>query len=244
VARQWNEEQFKALFKTLVIGGQFHEVPAYYARYKSRYRDLLMRYAAVAPTEAQDVLDVGGGQLALMCQALWGDRAHAADIAGPNLNYLKAKGVSTTTWNLCSGAEPFHRRFDVVFFTEVIEHLPVPGHVVLARLKRALKSKGTLFCTTPNLYRIRNLVFMLLGKRIFDHFQMPTDQGLGHVLEYSLEHLTWQARTAGFEKLSIELVQVHHLPNNLLFRLLYIVGSPVFFIPLYRDTLVLVAQNE
>ena len=238
MTRDWNDRLFEDSFERLIVGGTFNEEPAYYPRYKSRYKDLLRRYAAQAPQAPQRVLDVGGGQLALLCRAMWGDEAHAADIGGDHLAYLRSQGVQTTLWNLCADEQPFEDRFDYVFFSEVIEHLPIPGHVVLERLRRALRPGGTLICSTPNLYRLRNIVFMALGKRIFDHFRMPTDHGLGHVLEYSREHLVWQLETAGFAQPQVEFVQMHHAPNRLLHRIMYVMGSPLFMVPRWRDNLV------
>ena len=245
MTRRWNDELFEDRFNRLVVGGTFNEEPAYYPRYKSRYKDLLLRYAALAPDAPQRVLDVGGGQLALLCHAMWGDEAHGADIGGDHLAYLRSQGVGTTQWNLCTNEQPFESEseFDFVFFSEVIEHLPIPGHLVLERLRRALRPGGTLICSTPNLYRLRNIVFMLMGKRIFDHFRMPTDHGLGHVLEYSREHLVWQLETAGFVRPEVVFVQMHHAPNRLVYRILYVLGSPLFLVPRWRDNLVAIARR-
>ena len=142
MTREWDQRLFAERFDRLVVDGKFNEERTYYPRYRSRYEDLLRRYAAQAPECSQRVLDVGGGQLALLCRAMWGDDAHAADIGGEHLAYLSDQGVGTTYWNLCATDQPFDSSFDVVFFSEVIEHLPVPGHVVLERLRLALRSGG------------------------------------------------------------------------------------------------------
>jgi 2-polyprenyl-3-methyl-5-hydroxy-6-metoxy-1,4-benzoquinol methylase len=243
MARHWNDALFESSYKELVVAGTFNEAEEYYPRYKSRYKDLLVRYAQLAPEDCQDVLDVGGGQFALLCHAIWGDRAFAADIGGKHLEYLNSQGITTKTWNLCSVDQPFEAHFDFIFFSEVIEHLPIPGHIVLERLRLALKQNGTIICSTPNLYRLRNIVYMFLGKQIFDYFRMPTDRGLGHVLEYSVDHLRWQLLTAGFRNPKIVFVQMHHLPNNIAFRLMYWLGSPLFFVPRFRDNLVAIASR-
>jgi 2-polyprenyl-3-methyl-5-hydroxy-6-metoxy-1,4-benzoquinol methylase len=243
MARIWNETNFEECFNSQIAGGTFNEAADYYPRYKSRYRDLLIRYAAIAPLEPQDVLDIGGGQFALLCKALWNDRSHAADIGGPHLDYLRLKGVETTQWNLCDKPSPFADRFDFVFFSEVIEHLPIPGHIVLGEIRKSLKPGGVLICSTPNLYRLRNIVYMALGKQIFDHFRFPVDQGLGHVLEYSADHLSWQLDRAGFPDAAILFVQMHHQPNEALFRALYRLGSPLFLVPRFRDNLVVIVRR-
>ena len=95
-------------------------------------------------------------------------------------------------WDLALEDAPTDRRFDAIFFSEVIEHLPVPGHIALRRLRTLLRSGGLLFCSTPNLYRLRNIVYLIRGRPLFDHFELPGERGYGHVLEDSAEHLAWQ----------------------------------------------------
>ena len=60
-------------------------------------------------------------------------------------------------------------KFDFVFFSEVIEHLPIPGYIVLGRLRKVLRPGGVIICTTPNLYRLKNVLYMALGLPIFDY---------------------------------------------------------------------------
>jgi len=113
---------------------------------------------------------------------------------------MEEHGVKTVHWNLCTSEPPFTRKFDAVFFSEVIEHLPIPGHVVLERLRKVLRPGGVIICTTPNLYRLRNVVYMTFGLPIYDYFRIPDDDtGLSHVIEYSRDHLQWQ-----FEKLDLQ----------------------------------------
>jgi len=241
--RKWDEAKFEELFEKLIVGGVFNEEPGYYPRYKSRYRILLQMYAERASPLPQELLDIGGGQLALLCSALWGDRTHAADIGGPHLEYLESQGVKATRWNLCNEGAPHKEKFDFVFFSEVIEHLPIPGHLVLEKIKTLLKPGGLLICSTPNLYRLRNVVYMAIGKQIFDHFRMPTNQGLGHVLEYSHDHLIWQLKTAGFSNVKVDFVQMPHKPHDPVFRVMYLLGSPLFRISRLRDNLVATATK-
>lgn len=240
--RRWDKKKFDAVYDELICQGTFNESPEYYPRYRSRYQALLQEYLAYTPTAPQRVLDIGGGQLALLCRTLWNDDADAVDIGGPHLDYLESKGVKTAKWNLCTDEQYFQAEFDFIFFSEVIEHIPIPGHIILEKLKLALKPGGIIICSTPNLYRLRNVVYMLLGKRIYDYFRMPDEQGLGHVLEYSIDHLQWQFEEAGFQVDQLKYCQMHHLPENKMFRLMYLMGSPLFLVPRFRDNLVAIAQ--
>jgi 2-polyprenyl-3-methyl-5-hydroxy-6-metoxy-1,4-benzoquinol methylase len=243
MARRWKSDEFNSLYDKYVcrdemqFGGR-----SFYVRYRSRYKECIRRFAEMAPDRPVDVLDVGGGQLALMCAKMWKDRGVAVDLPGPHLDYMAEHGVETLLWNLCKSDLSSEAKFDFVFFSEVIEHLPMPGYIALDRLRKVLRPGGVLICTTPNLYRLRNVVYMAIGRQIFDHFQYPDeDIALGHVLEYSREHLDWQLKKVGFAQHRVEYFQAHHMPTNPLHRPLAILGYPLHLVPRWRDYLVATA---
>jgi len=243
MARIYDAKQFDSVYVEFICKGVFNEIAEYYPRYRSRYETLIKRYCDLAPPTPLKVLDIGGGQLGLLCKKLWNDDAYVADIGGIHLDYLQEKGLKTVKWNLCLNEQPFKEEFDLIFFSEVIEHLPMPVHMALERLKIALKPGGTIICSTPNLYRLRNVIYMILGKQIYDYFRIPEEQGLGHVIEYSIAHLQWQFEKAGLENCHIEYCQMLHSPNNPIFSMMYWMGSPLFLIPRFRDNLVAIAQR-
>jgi 2-polyprenyl-3-methyl-5-hydroxy-6-metoxy-1,4-benzoquinol methylase len=243
MARPWKPHEFDSVYERYIcrddlqFGGR-----AYYHRYRFRFKECIRRFATLAPAEPVDVLDVGGGQLALVCAKLWNDRGVAVDLPGPHLSYMAEQGVQTIHWNLCKSDLPSNAKFDFVFFSEVIEHLPIPGYIALERLRKVLRPGGVIICTTPNLYRLRNVIYMALGHPIFDNFQYPDeDVALGHVLEYSRDHLDWQFKKVGFQQYRVEYVQMHHFPTNPLFRPLALLGYPLHLIPRWRDYLVATA---
>ena len=243
MARPWKPHDFDSLYERFICQDelQFGGRP-YYLRYRSRYKECIQRFAALAPPHRVDVLDVGGGQLALMSAKLWNDHAVVADLPGPHLLYIARHGVEAVHWNLCKSEPPFTAKFDFVFFSEVIEHLPIPGYVALERLRRVLRPGGVIICTTPNLYRLRNVVFMALGQPIFDYFRYPDeDVALSHVLEYSRDHLDWQMKKAGFTQCRVEYSQMRHSPTNPLHRPLAWLGYPLHLVPHWRDNLVATA---
>lgn len=243
MARPWVVKNFNSLYERYICQDELESGGrAYYLRYRSRYKACLQRVAEIAPPPPLDVLDVGVGQLALMCKELWNDRAVMADLPGPQHSYMAAHGVETVHWNLCTAEAPFIRKFNVIFFSEVIEHLPIPGHIVLDRLRKVLQPDGVIICTTPNLYRLRNVIFMALGLPIYDYFRIPDDDtGLSHVIEYSRDHLQWQFEKAGFSECRIEHIQMHHLPTNPMLRPLAWLGYPLHIVPRWRDNLLAIA---
>jgi 2-polyprenyl-3-methyl-5-hydroxy-6-metoxy-1,4-benzoquinol methylase len=243
MSRPFSIEAFDESFERQIVKGQFNEEPDYYPRYKSRYLNVMKLYAEVAGPPPIDVLDIGGGQFATLATALWGDRSTMVDVGGKNYDYVRAQGVRPLEWNLCEDRNPFKEEFDAVIFSEVIEHLPLPGHVILERLKRAMRPGAVMICTTPNFFRLRNVVYLAIGKQIFDNFRFPTTKGLGHVIEYSREHLQWQFEQAGFEDISITFREFPHKPHQLPFRLMAMAGAPLVAFPRFRGFLVAVARK-
>jgi SAM-dependent methyltransferase len=238
--RVFDEVAFGHAF-TEMAGVRWQEEPEYYPRYQSRYAAIVRRFAEKAPERGLDVLDIGGGQLAYLAVALWNDRGCVADVDDTSFAALRANGIDAFQWDLARDDPPTDRRFDAIFFSEVVEHLPVPGHVPLRRLRALLRSGGLLICSTPNLYRLRNIVFLIRGRPLFDHFDLPGERGYGHVLEYSAEHLAWQFQRAGFVDYEVELRDFKHVPHQRSDQLLATLGAPLRRIPRYRDSLLAVA---
>ena len=238
--RTLDEAAFARAFDDLVFVNRWQEEQEYYVRYRSRYEALIRRFAARMPDRPVDVLDIGGGQLAFLAEALWGDRGAVADIDDTGFAELRSRGIETFEWNLALEDAPFDRSFDAIFISEVIAYLPVPGHIVLRRLRMLLRTGGVLFCSTPNLYRLRNVVYLLRGRSPFGNFDVPEARSPGMVLEYTAEHLAWQFERAGFVDYTVDLEHFAHVPNARLDRVLSVLGAPLRRIPRYRDNLLAV----
>ena len=240
--RAFRQQEFESAFDDMSqISWQEH--PQYYPRYRERYLAMLRQFASQVPDDGLELLEIGGGQLAYLSLRIWGkDRAWVGDIQDTCFHSLRENGIDAFVWNLAAEDPPTDQQFDVIFFSEVIEHLPVPGHIPLARLRALLRPNGILLCSTPNLYRLRNIIYLVRGQQLFDHFDLPGERGYGHVLEYSAEHLSWQLKRAGFEDFTVQLCDFTHVPNQRMDRMLSKLGAPLRKIPRYRDNLVAVAK--
>jgi 2-polyprenyl-3-methyl-5-hydroxy-6-metoxy-1,4-benzoquinol methylase len=242
MARAWDAKKFDSVYLEFIcphFGSSL--VSDYCFRYRRRYKALIKQFCDLALPVPMDVLDIGGGQLALLCKKLWNDRACVADLGLSHFAYLETQGVETVQWNLCKPEQPLVARFDIIFFSEVIEHLPLPGHIVLEKLRRALKPNGIVICSTPNFYRLRNLVYIALGSRIHDYFHME-DSVLGHVIEYSRDHREWQFKKAGFKDCRVRYCQWHHSPTTPGFQVMSWIGYPLFLVPRFRDNSLAIAH--
>jgi hypothetical protein len=71
---------------------------------------------------------------------------------------------------------------------------------------------------------------------------MPDSGSLGHVIEYSRDHLQWQFKKAGFKDCHVEYCQMHHAPTNPVARIMSWIGYPLFLVPHFRDNLLAIAH--
>jgi hypothetical protein len=87
--RSFDPDDLARASDKLVIGGVFQGQGDSYVRYRNRYESLVSTYAELGGGGSSlDVLEVGGGQHALLAHALFADRATVADLPGPHLDYL------------------------------------------------------------------------------------------------------------------------------------------------------------
>ena len=250
VRRDGNERSFdprdlERAYDTFVVGGVFQEHGDYYVRYRNRYQSLISTYAALGGKRSLDVLEVGGGQHALLAHALFADRATVADLPGPHLEYLSSRGMTTVQWDLLTDEQPFRDAFDRIFLCEVMGHLPVPPYQYLDRLRLALRPGGVLLVSTPNLHRARNIALLLAGREPFDCFAAPeVGTWRGRFLDFSAQHLRWQLERAGFDHVIIERREFGHRASSLPARLANVALRPLTLIPHFRYNLVATATKR
>jgi len=237
--------RFDEIYDARVIGGGFFESNDYYRRDRERYWRSLEFFCSLDIAASARILEIGGGQLALLLNELFGDDCTVGDISDRFAEPIVKQGIPFFTCNLMAEEFSLPRvRYDVVVLLEVIEHLPIPPYVIFERIKKHLLANGgILFLTTPNLFRLRNLIRMISGVEFLDRFQLPRPgHGLGHQLEYSANHLEWQFGEAGMELLMLkhdELGRVGHSAKARLGRALL---RPLRLRPIWRDGIVAAAR--
>jgi SAM-dependent methyltransferase len=237
--------RFDEVYDTAIVGGGFFEADQYYRNEKERYWRSLELLCRVMPPAPCRVLEIGGGQLALLCKRLFNDDCTVADVSDEYISPIRNAGMAFLTFNLADGnAAPPGKRFDVVLLLEVIEHIPLPGYVVAERIQTLLEPGGLLFLTTRNLFRLRNLIRMFRGVEFLDRFMLPgPGQNLGHQLEYSADHLGWQLQRSGMDIIMLEHDSLGRTGHSIKARLARNLLRPLELRPIWRDGLVAAARK-
>ena len=243
MSRIFNLKEFNQVFDNFIIKGRFNENPNYYKIYKNRYETIINYFCDLVDDKKKvNILDIGGGQYAMICKQMWNDYTVVADIDNRNFDYLSANQINTVNCDLLKGPISVEEKFDIVFFSEVLGHLPIPAHIILSNIREIMEQGGHLILSTPNLYRIRNVIYLALGKPLFGYFTY-SDNALGRFFEYSKDHIEWQLKTAGFEHYKIFLKQLTNKRSSKFHSVLGMIGQLFLLVPRFRDNLIAIAKK-
>jgi SAM-dependent methyltransferase len=240
-----DKPRFDAAYDRFIVETPSVESREYYVRYKPRYRRSLAMLCEQPLPHPANILEIGGGQIAMLMHLLFGDHATVADLDESHRDGIVEKGIEFRQCDLLHDDLPERGCYDAVVLCEVIEHMPVPPYQVLGKVWQWLRPGGLLFLTTPNLYRVRNLARMMAGMRVLDPFLIPDrGQPIGHPLEYGPAHLRWHLETAGFGDVKVKLRQLDNAGATPQSRVARVLSSPLMLRPLWRDKLVAFARRR
>lgn len=193
----------------------------YLIRSITRYEMLLGLIPASG--EKLRVLDVGSSyeHMAILTKRVLGHEVYAVDCNSLYEERLRKEGIVFKVCNLTTESLPFEDGFfDVVFFTEVLEHMFTLPQVVLLDIKRLLKPQGVLILSTENMLRLFNRALLLLGKRLTIRLNIPRIQNIdfksarNHGEIQSLIQAHWQ-KQAIYGAYHLQLYDVHELRSLL-----------------------------
>jgi len=141
--------------------------------------------------------------------------------------------------------------FDIIIFSEILEHLRVSPLRVLKEIRRVLKPDGIMILTTPNMGYLRNVTHLLTGKNILQPF--PEDDtrwdsvtdALTHTRVYMINEVLELIDKAGFGVLESRFISAEKinwqarpsLPLHLLYMFL------ITIVPSFRDSFMITAKK-
>ena len=148
------------------------------------------------------ILDIGRSPFAGICH---GALSAKIDLIGFEEDGAEADGnYFHFDLNDCRDRELWRSdlpRYDIIVFSEVIEHLPTSPAFVLAFLKSLLKPAGVLVLQTPNAVVLHKRIQLMLGSNPYS--LIATDPlNPAHFREYTMAELERYSREAGFNILS------------------------------------------
>lgn len=117
------------------------------------------------PKPKDKILEIGcdSGLFSLILKNKFDIELKAVEAAEEKIETAKQRGVDVEKTNIETEKLPFNdNSFDVIIFTEVIEHLSNPLFV-LSEIKRVVKTNGSVIISTPNAVGLSARYNHLLG---------------------------------------------------------------------------------
>lgn len=228
----------------------------YLAIHEERYRVLLQTIAGLHLSANAKILDVGCYPLHIFNKLksqgyeMYGIASHHESVSEKNIKVVDIeREVLPHSDNT----------FDLILFTEVLEHMAHSPDFFMSEFKRVLKKGGKIIITTPNFVNLKNRTKVALGKTTyFPLFQLTeTTPKNGfiyhrHNREYVLEEVCDVAEAVG-----LSIVKAGHYSAYTPFRnerskkqphfkkMLKTVGYYITqAVPKLRDSLLVIAEKK
>lgn len=182
----------------------------YYADlHKERFADILQLCQSYVANPFARVLDVGRSEFTAHLVKFYsnvttlgidlstddgGHREVSCMEAVPHITYDLLTSHRVDTWPESGG-------FDLIVFSEVLEHLSLAPEFVFACLNSLLADAGILICTTPNAADIAKRVRLACGRNPFERLRHYSTNP-GHIREYTRRELCHIAQSVGLECVS------------------------------------------
>lgn len=177
-------------------------------------RERFKYVTSMLPDEAGlKILDIGTTSYSVFLNRYCEDAdVHTVDIVDTYRDRMEQNGVTFQQCDITDEELPYsEEEFDVIVFTEVMEHLFGSPYGILQRIHSRLVDGGVLIFGTPNLTRLKNRVMFAVGRNPFNIAK--THEYYHHVREYSMDECKHVLSEVGFDITSAEYKMFHDLPE-------------------------------
>jgi SAM-dependent methyltransferase len=172
--------------------------------HRARFADILRLCRKYVPDASARVLDIGRSELtAYLLKFYRNITTMGLDPSiddGGHREMRRMETVPHITFDLlnshCGRSWPECGSFDLIVFSEVIEHLHVAPEFVLACLRSLLAEGGVLVCTTPNAADIAKRLRLTFGRNPYERLRLYSINP-GHIREYTRQELCEIAHSVG-----------------------------------------------
>lgn len=178
----------------------------YAGLHKTRFAGILRLCRNEVPDPSARVLDIGRSELTASLLHFYPNiQTLGLDPAtddGGHREISKLDTVPHITFDLLNSHTiskwPHGDRFDLIVFSEVLEHLSIAPEFVFAFLGSLLADDGVLLCTTPNAADIGKRVKLALGRNPYERLRLYS-MNPGHIREYTRQELCEIADSVGLK---------------------------------------------
>lgn len=191
------KESFRQIFTEVSRSqaAQGRDMQVYNTASLPKYLEMVERLQEIP---FQRVLEIGTSWFSLVLKKVRPDCSVTTwDLTSAWEDRAKEAGVDFHQVNILQAAPEVEEPFDVILYSEVMEHLQGNPRLALDNFFQALRPGGILLLTTPNLVRLHNRVKFLLGRTPLEPIG-PSHNWGGHFREYTLAEVVELCRDQGF----------------------------------------------
>jgi SAM-dependent methyltransferase len=189
--------------------GGFDQAGPYFKLLRSNFVDDLMHIKALHQEGA--ILEIGGYPFHFsMCLRRSGVDLTTVDLAPQRAqNLIRKHSLRVIPCDIEREQLPFENHsIATIALCATFEHLRVDPLFALEEMRRVLQRDGSLYLTTPNLYRLGNIVSFSLGRGlaydpIHEYGKLRTVGHMGHVREYTASEIRRFLSAAGFARIEV-----------------------------------------
>jgi SAM-dependent methyltransferase len=191
------------------------------------------------------ILDIGATPFTIFLKKTYSEsEVYSVDKTDLMKQRMQENSVSFKKFDIGSEKIQFEDNyFDIIIFTEVLEHLFVSPTIILKELKRVLKNDGVLIMSVPNIASLYKRLGLLIGKSPLENMDDVINNewahGHGHIHEYSMGEMLSLLKKNNFKIIKKSYIQPGILDNvnglkSLLRSFYYFI---CLFVPFFRTTI-------
>lgn len=217
----------------------------YLKNHNNRFQEILKICRKFNPSRKAKVLDVGRSSLTVILSKYYQDMTSIGfplneDIGGhreqekvsiPHINFDLNQCKNTELWG--------EEKYDIIVYSEVIEHLFTAPEFTLLFFKYLLNDGGIIVCTTPNAASHYQRYKHLLGFNTYKQIRFY-EKNPGHFREYTKKEMIEMGEKCELKILEHSFINFHEAKANYKDSILNLLAR---FVPQFRWSQIIVYQK-